>query len=107
VSPAGRTTGQALAQLARSANDTPTDVRVDTFSIALESTSADDLAPLADLAARLARADDAGGLRGAELAVREGWVELRSHPGPVATVSFGGPEIPEWVDAALRDALRP
>ncbi len=107
VSPAGRTTGQALAQLARSANDTPTDVRVDTFSIALESTSVDDLAPLADLAARLARADDAGGLRGAELAVREGWVELRSHPGPVATVSFGGPEIPEWVDAALREVVRP
>jgi hypothetical protein len=102
TSPAGRTAAQAVAQLARSANDTPADIEIDAVAISAESAAASDTEPLAALAARLATAADTRGLRGAELAVGRGWVGIRSHPGPVATVSFGSTDIPDWVDPALR-----
>ncbi len=93
-SPGGRTAGQAITQLARSSNDT--------WAVVLESPHEDDLGPLADVVARLVCAEDAAGLAGAELAVGAGWLALRAHPGPAATASFGGPEIPLWVGDALR-----
>ena len=43
-------------------------------------------------------------LVGAALVVARGWLGVRSHPGPATTVSFGGPAIPAWVDASLREA---
>jgi NAD(P)-dependent dehydrogenase (short-subunit alcohol dehydrogenase family) len=97
--------GVGLAQMARSANDTPAAVEIEVMAISAESTAAGDLAALAALAARLAAAADTRGLRGAELVVGHGWAGLRSHPGPVATVSFGSTAIPDWVDAALRQAV--
>ncbi len=45
---------------------------------------------------------DAGALSGAELVVGGNWFGLRSHPHPAGSVSFGGPEVPDWVDDALR-----
>jgi hypothetical protein len=41
-------------------------------------------------------------LSGAELVVASGWFGLRSHPTPAATISFGGPAIPDWLDGTLR-----
>lgn len=102
---AGRTSAQAVAQMSRSANETPTMPRVETFSVALESDAAGDREALGHLVARLASADDALALRGAELAVRPGWIALRSHPGPMATISYGGGAVPAWADDALRDAF--
>ena len=37
---------------------------------------------------------------------RRGWFGLRSHPNPAATISFGGPAIPEWLDGTLRHRHR-
>ena len=105
TSPAGRTAAQAVAQMARSANDTPADIEIDAMAISVESVAAGDTEALAALAARLAAAADTRGLRGAELAVGRGWIGIRSHPGPVATVSFGSTDIPDWVDSALRLAV--
>ena len=102
TSPAGRTAAQAVTQMARSANDTPADSEIDAMAISVESTAPGDTEALAALAARLATTADTRGLRGAELAVGRGWVGIRSHPGPVATVSFGSTDIPGWVDSALR-----
>jgi hypothetical protein len=47
----------------------------------------------------------AGALSGAELAVGDGWVGLRSHPRVLGTVIYGGPAVPDWFDAALRDIV--
>jgi NAD(P)-dependent dehydrogenase (short-subunit alcohol dehydrogenase family) len=106
VSPAGRTAAQAVTQMARSANDTPSDVVIDVFAVGVESPDPSDNDALGHLVARLAAAEDTRALRGAELVVQRGWIGIRSHPGPIATVSFGGPAIPDWVPDALREALR-
>jgi NAD(P)-dependent dehydrogenase (short-subunit alcohol dehydrogenase family) len=105
LSAAGRTTAQAVAQMVRSANDTPSAVPVEAFSLSLESDAAEDVRPAAQLLARLVAADDVRPLQGAELVAGRGWVALRSHPGPSATVSFGGPAIPPWVDGVLARAV--
>jgi hypothetical protein len=99
---AGRTTGQAVAQLARSVNDMAWAAPIDTFAISRETNDSQDLRTLGHLVARLARSQDGLSLRGAELVAGHGWVGLRSHPGPAATVTFGGPEIPPGVIDALR-----
>jgi hypothetical protein len=44
-------------------------------------------------------------LAGAELAAGPGWLGLRSHPRPVGTVTYGGPELPDWIDAAFREMV--
>ena len=102
---AGRTGAQAVAQMARSAGETATPVPIDAFAVSVE-TAPDAAATraLADLIARLVAAEDTVPLRGAELVAGSGWAGLRSHPGPLATMSFGGPGIPAWVDEALRQA---
>jgi hypothetical protein len=104
-SPGQRSAAQAVTQMARSANDTPSDPAVDVFAVAMESAAPADNDALAHLVARLVAADDTVALRGAELVVQQEWVGIRSHPGPIATVSFGGPTVPEWVPEALRHAL--
>jgi hypothetical protein len=104
---AGRTAAQAVAQLARSVNDMSSAPTIDTFAISLETEDSWDLSALGHLVARLARSQDGLSLRGAELVAGRGWVGLRSHPGPAATVTFGGPEIPPSVIDALGQALQP
>jgi hypothetical protein len=44
-------------------------------------------------------------LAGAELVVGPGWLGLRSHPRPLGTVTYGGPEVPDWIDDAFRDMV--
>ena len=58
-----------------------------------------------ELAAYLVAADDAGAVSGAELIATGEWIGLRSHPHPDASISFGGPELPPWVDATLRGVV--
>jgi hypothetical protein len=93
--------------MARCANDSASAVPFDAFAISVETADHADDRPLADLVARLVRADDTRALRGAELVVSHGWIGLRSHPGPIATVSFGGPAIPSWVDGTLQQVIQP
>jgi NAD(P)-dependent dehydrogenase (short-subunit alcohol dehydrogenase family) len=101
TSSAGRTAAQAVAQMARSANRTTPPSLLDAFSVSIETDQPSDIEAVGHLVGRLVRADDTLALRGAELAAGRGWIGLRSHPGPAATVSFGGPAIPPWVDHIL------
>ncbi|MFM8303680.1 MAG: hypothetical protein ACKOA9_05190, partial [Actinomycetota bacterium] len=41
-------------------------------------------------------------LAGAELVATETWLGLRSHPTVGGTVTYGGPELPDWIDPAVR-----
>ena len=103
TSPPLRTAAQAVAQLARCA----TLVRpglIDVFSIALETAEPADHQPVAHLTARLLWSGDATALRGAELVARPGWIGLRSHPAPSATVSYGTSAIPPWITDWLRES---
>jgi hypothetical protein len=96
---------QAVAQMARSANDVAMPDPFDVFSITVESDADSDLEASSRLAARLVGADDSPALKGAELVVGRGWLGVRRHPEPAATISFGGPAIPAFVDEALRQAF--
>ncbi len=100
VTAGGRSRAQAAAQLARTARKTTKD-RVAAFSISVEA--ADTAA--AELAAHLLCSPDAVALSGAELVAGDGWLGLRSHPRPTASVSFAGPAIPDWFDATLRSII--
>jgi hypothetical protein len=104
--PGGRTSAQAVAQMCRSVNDALPGEVVEAFAVAVEDADAPAAQAAAALAVRLARADDGRSLKGAELVVRPGWMGLRGHPAPLATVTFGGPDIPPGASDALRAALR-
>jgi NAD(P)-dependent dehydrogenase (short-subunit alcohol dehydrogenase family) len=97
----GRSRAQAAAQLARSAH-TATGDRVDAFAIGVETAEEHERRPIAELVTHLVRSPEVAALSGAELVAASGWFGLRSHPRPGTTVSFGGPDIPEWVDGALQ-----
>jgi NAD(P)-dependent dehydrogenase (short-subunit alcohol dehydrogenase family) len=100
----GRTRAQAAAQLSRSARGATRDL-VDAFAVSVEDATAVGRAHAAQLAAHLAGSPDAGALSGAELAVTERWLGLRSHPHPAWTIGFAGPDVPEWIDTALGGLL--
>jgi len=104
TSPALRASAQAVTQLARCASLLRPDL-LDVFSIALETAEPADHAPVADLIARLLWSGDASALRGAELVARPGWIGIRSHPGPSATVSFGTSATPSWIADWLRESV--
>ncbi|HVW43327.1 MAG TPA: SDR family NAD(P)-dependent oxidoreductase [Amycolatopsis sp.] len=104
-SPGGRSVAQAVTQMARSAQDTPSTTDIDVFAVTVEGPPAD-RKPLGALVARLAAAEDTRALAGAELVVRGEWAGLRAHPGPAATVVYGGPAIPDWAPGVLREAIR-
>jgi hypothetical protein len=97
----GRSRAQASAQLARSGRKATGDL-VLPFTISAES----DGIP-AELVAHLACSPAAVGLCGAELATGAGWFGLRSHPGPIGSINFGGPALPEWFDATLQQVAQP
>jgi NAD(P)-dependent dehydrogenase (short-subunit alcohol dehydrogenase family) len=105
-SEAGRPAAQAVAQMARSANDVKLPETLEVFSLTVESTRDSDVVATGQVAARLVGADDAAALTGAELVIGPGWFGLRSHPEPAATISFGGPAIPAFVDEVLQRVLR-
>jgi NAD(P)-dependent dehydrogenase (short-subunit alcohol dehydrogenase family) len=98
----GRSRAQAVAQLARSARRATKD-RVAAFSISIETPWADGASPTTELVAHLVTNADAAELSGAELVVGSGWIGLRSHPRPTGSISYGGPDLPDWLDQALRD----
>jgi hypothetical protein len=101
-----RPAAQAVAQMARSANDVKLPESLEVFSLTVESIGDSDIAATGHVAARLVGADDAAALTGAELVMGPGWLGLRSHPEPAATISFGGPAIPAFVDEVLQQVLR-
>jgi NAD(P)-dependent dehydrogenase (short-subunit alcohol dehydrogenase family) len=101
----GTSRAQASAQLSRAAH-LVTDLQVDAFAIGVESGAQAQAATVGELVAHLVGADDAGALSGAELVVTAEWIGLRSHPHPEASISFGGPELPPWVDDALRGIVQ-
>jgi hypothetical protein len=76
--------------------------RVDAFAIGVETAEESERRSVADLVAHLVGHVESGALSGAELVLASGWLGLRSHPSPAATISFGGPAIPDWLDATLR-----
>jgi NAD(P)-dependent dehydrogenase (short-subunit alcohol dehydrogenase family) len=101
TSAGGRSRAMAAAQLARAAHGATQD-RVDAFSIAVESPTAAARTAASALAGHLVVHPDAAALSGAELVVDAEWVGLRSHPRVAGTVTYGGPDLPEWIDEAVR-----
>jgi len=104
TSAGGRSRAQASAQLSRPAH-AATEDRVDAFAIALESADAAARASAAELAAHLLCSPETAALSGAELVADTAWVGLRSHPAAAGTVTYGGPDIPDWLDPALRAVI--
>jgi NAD(P)-dependent dehydrogenase (short-subunit alcohol dehydrogenase family) len=106
TTPAGRTSAQALSQLARSAQATPSTQAYAAYSIALETAADADPAILTDLVALIAGDENAIGLAASELVVGAGWVGLQSHPRAGVTVVFDGPQLPAWIDDVLQASQR-
>ena len=99
----GRSRAAAAAQLSRAAHGATGD-RVDMLAVSIEATPGGG-EPIGEIVAHLVSDSGASALSGAELVIGNGWFGVRSHPYPAGTVSFGGPEIPEWVNAALREMV--
>jgi NAD(P)-dependent dehydrogenase (short-subunit alcohol dehydrogenase family) len=97
----GRSRSQSAAQLARAAHMASAD-KIDAFAISVETAAEAGRQSLAALAAYLVSSPDSAALSGAELVVASDWFGLRSHPTPAATISYGGPAVPDWVDGTLR-----
>jgi hypothetical protein len=100
----GRSRAQASAQLARAAGGA-TDGRVTAFAAGIEATEEEAGPPVGALVAHLLGQPGTTALAGAELVVGAGWVGLRSHPRPVGSITYGGPAVPRWLDATLREIV--
>ena len=100
----GRSRAQAAAQLSRAAH-LVADVGADAFAIGVETDADSRYSTVGELVGYLVGADGAGDLSGAELVATGEWIGLRSHPHPEASISFGGPEVPSWLDSTLRDIV--
>ena len=98
----GRSRAQSAAQAARVAAAS-TKGRVTAFAAGIETAEPQAAQAAASLLAHLLVHPEADGLAGAELVVGDGWIGLRSHPAPAGSVSYGGPAVPAWLGAALRD----
>ena len=101
----GRSRAQAAAQLSRAAH-LVADVETDAFAISVETDAASRASSVGELVGYLVGADGAGAMSGAELVVDAAWIGLRSHPHPDGSISFGGPELPGWVDDTLRTMVQ-
>ena len=99
----GRSRAQAAAQLARSAAES-TAHRVCALSVSVEGS---EVGTLGQVGAYLATADEASGLAGAELVLGRDWFGLRSHPRPLGSITYGGPDLPYWFDDAIGDMVGP
>jgi hypothetical protein len=104
TTPAGRSQAQAAAQLARVAAGA-TEGRVTAFAAGVEAPDAEAGPVVGELVGHLLAEPEAPPLAGAELVVGPGWLGLRSHPRPLGTVTYGGPEVPAWIDGAFRDMV--
>jgi len=75
--------------------------------VSLESASPAAHRPAAELVGHLLSSPGAVDLSGAELVASDGWLGLRSHPRAGGSVTYGGPEVPAWLDDVLRDLTGP
>ncbi|MGQ0830407.1 MAG: SDR family NAD(P)-dependent oxidoreductase, partial [Microthrixaceae bacterium] len=100
----GRSRAQASAQLSRAALGATGD-RVAAYAVSVEAPWESSAQPISELVAHLLCSADAAALSGAELVAGEGWFGLRSHPRPGASVTFGGPAVPDWLDDTLRSIV--
>ena len=103
-SPAGRSRAQAAAQLARVAAG-GTRGLLTAFAVSMEAPVGAAARPSAELVGHLLANPETAALAGAELAVGDGWIGLRSHPRPIGTITYGGPAVPAWLDASLREIV--
>jgi len=100
----GRSRAQASAQLARAALGS-TEGRVTAFAASIEASEAAGHQPVGELVAQLLCHPDATALSGAELVIGGGWLGLRSHPRPSGSITYGGPAVPDWLDATIREVI--
>jgi hypothetical protein len=100
----GRSRAQAAAQLSRAAH-LVADLQADGFAIAVETGDESRYSTVGELVGYLVGVDDARDLSGAELVATAEWIGVRGHPHPETSISFGGPELPSWVDGTLRGIL--
>jgi NAD(P)-dependent dehydrogenase (short-subunit alcohol dehydrogenase family) len=101
---AGATRAQAAAQHARSALAS-TERRVAASVVTVEALDSSSRRAGAELAAGMLCSPDGSALSGAELLVGRGWFGLCSHPSAATSISYGGPTLPDWFDAALRRTI--
>jgi NAD(P)-dependent dehydrogenase (short-subunit alcohol dehydrogenase family) len=101
TSAGGRSRSMSAAQLARAAL-TATQERVSAFAVAVESADPAARTNAAELVGHLVAQADVRALSGAELVADRDWIGLRSHPTVAGSVTYGGPELPEWIDGAVR-----
>jgi NAD(P)-dependent dehydrogenase (short-subunit alcohol dehydrogenase family) len=104
VNSGGRSRAQASVQLSRAAAGS-TEGRVTAYAASIEAPEDSAGIPAGELVAHLLAHPGASALAGAELVIGSGWLGLRSHPRPIGSVTFGGPGIPDWLDAALREIV--
>ena len=100
----GRSRAQASAQLARAAVGS-TEGRITAFAASIEASEAATGQPVGELVAHLLGHAEATGLAGAELVIGAGWLGLRSPPRPIGSITYGGPGVPDWLDATLREVV--
>jgi hypothetical protein len=104
TSSGGRSRGQAAAHHSRMSRKATED-RVAAFAVSVEAVGAGAERAAAELAAHLVCHPEAAAVSGAELAVGDGWLGLRSHPRPTGSIVLGQPGIPDWLDATLRSIV--
>ena len=100
----GRSRAQAAVQLARAAAGS-TEGRVTAFAAGIEASEKAAGPPAGALVAHLLGHAEASALAGAELVIGAGWLGLRSHPRPIGAITYGGPDVPDWLDATLREVV--
>ncbi len=100
----GRSRAQASVQLARAAAGS-TQGRITAFATSIEAPEGAASQPVGELVAHLLSHPEATALAGAELVAGAGWLGLRAHPRPIGAITFGGPAVPDWLDATLREVV--
>ena len=104
VTTEGRSRAQASAQQARVALGA-TKGGVTAFAASIEASDEGASQTAGELVAHLLCHPEAAALAGAELVVGAGWLGLRSHPRPIGSITYGGPDVPDWLDATLREIV--
>ena len=101
ISAGGRSRAQAAAQLARIAASSSKG-RVAAFAVSIEGENS---SAIGELVGQLLGNPEASGVAGAELVASHDWLGLRSHPRPIGSITYGGPAVPDWLDATLREIV--